>query len=512
MISGKPTEGWNDEFVIMATNTGGTTTKKCKLKIKAIKPKFTFKNPPAATYLEPYEAEAQLTGSQPITLEVKGLPKGLSYDYDSFDEVVKFYGTPTEGGKFSAKMTATNVQGKSSKSAKIVVNYPPEIQDITLPKAQTGKSYTVKFKAEGTKKITWSVADGELPEGLNLKASNGQLKGKPTKGGAYPFTIAATNSYGVDTKNIVLSVDITPPKITTNSLKKGKYNKAYSIKIKTKEGIPDSWDITGGLPAGITFNDGVFSGTPTEAFEQSIKVTAANEGGSDTKTYTLLIVADAPKITTSSLPNGTLGQAYSATLEATGTPPFTWRWSGYPAGAGLTLSKDTGEISGIPTQAGEFKITVTAENSAKIVTKKYKVEIVNPLAASNGTVQNVGESPEGRGSEGEGSEYEQGLNAEYYASTGELPEGFVIAAELGEVSADESGMYEFDVVLSDSTPAGAKMYWVANSEKPSEDDDIAEFFSEDGQEIDAVPESRKVSVSVWLNAGEIYRPVIAVKP
>ena len=72
-------------------------------------------------------------------------------------------------------------------------------------------------------------------------------------------------------------------------------------------------------------------------------------------------------------------------------------------------------------------------------------------------------------------------------------------------------MYDFEAELSESAPIGAKMYWLANSEKPSEDDAIAEFSGEDGQDIDAVPESRRVSVSAWLNAGVIYRPVIAVK-
>lgn len=510
-ITGKPTEGWNSSFIIMATNTGGTTSKTCKLKIKAIKPKFTFKNPPVATFKEPYTAEARLTGSQPIVLEVKGLPAGLSYDYDSFDEVVKIYGTPTVGGKFSVKMTATNVQGKGSKSAKIVVNYPPEIQDITLPKAYTGKSYTAKFKAEGTKKILWSVSSGDLPEGLTLKASNGQLKGKPTQGGIYSFYVVATNSYGVDAKSFDLSVDVTPPKISTNSLKKGKYNKAYSVKIKTKDGTPDAWDITGDLPAGITFKDGVFSGTPTEACEEKITVTASNEGGSSSKTYTLVIAADAPKVTTSSLPGGTVGQAYSAKLEATGTPPIVWRWSGYPAG--LTLDKDTGEISGTPTRAGTFKITVMAENSAKIVTKKYKVEITgNDNDDNDAAAENVGKLPEEFGLEENGALSEQGLLAEYYAANGELPEGFVIAAELGAVSVDVSVMYDFEAELSESAPVGAKMYWLANSESPSDDDAIAEFSGDDGQEIDCVPESRRVSVSAWLNAGVIYRPVIAVKP
>ncbi len=505
-ISGKPTEGWKGEIVIMASNYGWTTSKKCKLQIKAVKPKFTFKNPPAATFNEPYAAEATLIGSQPLVLDIKGLPAGLSYDYDSFDEVVKIYGTPTEGGKFTVKMTATNVQGKGTKSAKIVVNFPPSIQDFTLAEASTGKSYSYKFNADGTKKITWAVESGDLPAGLTLKASSGQLKGKPTEGGTFSFYIVATNSYGRDIRSADLVVNYTPPKISTNSLKKGKYNKAYSMKIKTKDGTPTSWTLTGDLPAGITFKDGLFSGTPTEAFTGTVYVTASNIGGSDTKSYTLVITADAPKVTTTSLPGGTVGQAYSAKLEATGTPPIVWRWSGAPTG--LTLSKDTGVITGTPTKAGTFKITVTAENSAKIVTKKYKVEITGN--DDDTVVDEAGALPEESGLDEDNAAVVQEL-AECYASTGELPEGFVIAAELGEVSADVSGLYDFDVTLSDESPEGARLYWIANSETPSDDDTIAEFFGMDGQEIDVVPENRKVTVSAWLNAGVIYRPVIAVK-
>ncbi|MBR0278616.1 MAG: hypothetical protein IJQ75_01375, partial [Synergistaceae bacterium] len=92
-----------------------------------------------------------------------------------------------------------------------------------------------------------------------------------------------------------------------------------------------------------------------------------------------------------------------------------------------------------------------------------------------------------------------------------VPEGYVIVAELGTVSRDEAGMYDFDVTLSDDVPEGAELSYIANSEKPSDDDEIAEFFDSTGNEITAVPEKRKISVSIWLNPDTIYHPVIAVK-
>lgn len=68
-------------------------------------------------------------------------------------------------------------------------------------------------------------------------------------------------------------------------------------------------------------------------------------------------------ITTTSLPNGTVGTAYSATLAATGgTPPYTWTESG-TLPAGLTLSS-SGTISGTPTAAGTSSFTIQVKDSA----------------------------------------------------------------------------------------------------------------------------------------------------
>jgi alpha-tubulin suppressor-like RCC1 family protein len=68
-----------------------------------------------------------------------------------------------------------------------------------------------------------------------------------------------------------------------------------------------------------------------------------------------------PSVTTTRLPSGTAGVAYTTTLTATGgTPPYLWTSAGLPAG--LTFSS-TGTISGAPTSAGASTVTVTVADT-----------------------------------------------------------------------------------------------------------------------------------------------------
>ena len=105
--------------------------------------------------------------------------------------------------------------------------------------------------------------------------------------------------------------------------------------------------------------------------------------------------AAAPSITTSSLPDGKVGEAYSQTLTATGTTPIKWSISGGALPDGLTLKETTGEISGTPTADGTAKFTVKAENSAGSDTKELSIAItkatpteftVTVTSGGNGTV------------------------------------------------------------------------------------------------------------------------------
>ena len=105
-------------------------------------------------------------------------------------------------------------------------------------------------------------------------------------------------------------------------------------------------------------------------------ITATTHDGLFTATCTVTVNAPdaAPSITTDTLPDGKVGEAYSQTLTATGTAPITWSIDG-GLPAGLSLNKDTGEISGTPTTAGTSTFTVKATNSAGSNTKELYITI-----------------------------------------------------------------------------------------------------------------------------------------
>lgn len=60
-------------------------------------------------------------------------------------------------------------------------------------------------------------------------------------------------------------------------------------------------------------------------------------------------------VTTTPLPAGTRGQAYTTTLQATGgRPPYVWSVVAGALPAGLALTPATGQLGGTPTTAGEI--------------------------------------------------------------------------------------------------------------------------------------------------------------
>lgn len=135
-----------------------------------------------------------------------------------------------------------------------------------------------------------------------------------------------------------------------------------------------------GLQSG-TASNGIYSGsatiTPTAEGTYTYALTC---GGVESGFATLTVGAVQPlTISTSALPAGTQGTAYSQTLTASGgVAPYTWSVSNGSLPAGLTLNASTGVIAGTPTTSGSSTFTVKAqdaENPSQSATANLSIAI-----------------------------------------------------------------------------------------------------------------------------------------
>ena len=169
-------------------------------------------------------------------------------------------------------------------------------------------------------------------------------------------------------------------KAVTLDLDGGKLgNSSEDIQIIVKSGESFAAPASDGLtrPDGNSDNYFKWLGSDGELYEPGDNVSAD---------VTKLTAQFAPSshsvtITTDTLPDGKVGEAYSQILTATGTTPIKWSISGGALPDDLSLNKDTGKISGTPTADGTAKFTVTAENSVGSDTKELSITITKAPAA-----------------------------------------------------------------------------------------------------------------------------------
>lgn len=72
---------------------------------------------------------------------------------------------------------------------------PPVIVTNNLPKAVLRHSYEHKLESKGgTPPLSWAVATGELPPGLELHSNSGVISGSPTSAGTFYFTVRVADA------------------------------------------------------------------------------------------------------------------------------------------------------------------------------------------------------------------------------------------------------------------------------------------------------------------------------
>ena len=185
-------------------------------------------------------------------------------------------------------------------------------------------------------------------------------------------------------RNLRVGDLLTPPVIKTNTLPHAVVNTPYSATVETVDGRPGLFAAVG-LPAGLAIDSqtGTIAGTPTATGTTEFTVYFRDPDGLTTSkelTITVDSSAAAPVISTTSLPNGEVAAAYSATLTTVGNVAGTWLRTAGNLPAGLALNSATGVISGSPTAVGTsgFTVRFTATNG-QTATKSLTIQILQAV-------------------------------------------------------------------------------------------------------------------------------------
>lgn len=324
------------------------------------------------------------------------------------------------------------------------------ITTASLLGCQVGVPYSSSLTAlGGTTPYTWTLTSGTLPGGLAFNSSTGLISGTPTTAvNTTPLTFKVTDSGSpAQTANVSLTLTIASPSlaITTSSLPGGQVGVGYSSSLMASGGTtPYTWTLASGtLPTGLTLNSstGVISGTPGTALASTLLGLKVTDVSSPVKTasvsLTLTIAPANLTITTSSLPNGQVGTAYSQTLIASGgTTPYTWTLTSGTLPSGLTLNSSSGLITGTPTTAASsagltFKLT---DASSPVKTASVSLTLTISPAALGITTSSLAGGQVGMA-------YSQTLTASggatpysWALTSGTLPSGLTLNSSTGLIS------------------------------------------------------------------------------
>jgi hypothetical protein len=183
------------------------------------------------------------------------------------------------------------------------------------------------------------------------------------------FTVlVSTTATGLTASNFSVRVMATGSPTCTISLSPaspGPYTVGQNPTIAASESScsGSGWTMSG-FPAGESINSstGAITGALTTA---GTSASATVSFGGTAGTPVSITVNAAPSITTASLPAGTVGTAYSATIAATsGTAPLSWSATGLPSP--LSINSSTGVISGTPSAASSSSVTITVTDANSI--------------------------------------------------------------------------------------------------------------------------------------------------
>ena len=381
VIAGTPTVNMTlTLYTVWANNSGGSSSH--QLNITVLEPIATLDyNPENMTLVRGTQMADMvpiLSGGMVEHWAIHpALPGGLLFDNGSVS------GTPTVNLTTTMfTVWANNTGGSVSHSINLTVlepsgdlSYVP--QNLTLTRGVAMVALSPAYSGGAVE--DWSIHPA-LPAGLNF--ASGVISGTPTVNMTrLMYTVWANNSGGVAsaTINITIVEPVVDLLYSPDNLTLMRDTTMSVLTPSVSGGSVETWALVGVLPNGLSFSNGVFSGTPLANMTQTQYLVYANTtGGSATAWVNITVLEPAVNLSYNPYNLTLIRNETMTTLSPTVSGGSVGIWSITPAlPSGLTF--DNGVISGTPeVNMTTTMFTVWANTSGGASSTTVNITILEP--------------------------------------------------------------------------------------------------------------------------------------
>jgi large repetitive protein len=298
-----------------------------------------------------------------------GTGQNMTFSDSSFSTGNVFTTNGVDGGKANIGITSVSSVGVPNS----VLNLTFGVQPGTSLSTSDARCLLTGFDAANSPgPAQFGQAGPQLPAGSTtpLVAASGGFITQPNTTAAITPPAAAFVSLQADKAPVAADATATIDRNTSNTTTltlPATDTDATPVTSCAQVGSPSDPRLTVSIsnsptPCVATLTDSGQASGPGGTVTFQYNATDTANLVSNTATVTVTIVPKPPvAISTTSLPDGTIGVPYSATLTATGgTTPYTWSATGLPAGLNISSA---GVISGTPTVSGDFSVVATVTDS-----------------------------------------------------------------------------------------------------------------------------------------------------
>ena len=385
--------------IIVEDSEGRMTSKVFQIQVVPISSFHTSQELNSAIINQPFAFQIVAKGGlKPYDFSYEGsFPTGLTLSDAGY-----ISGVPTREGAFSFMVYCSDKSGQEiSKNYTMKIVQPLVITTQVLYDGIYDKIYNMKLSAEGGYgQIHWGT-NSSLPTGMSMDQDSGVFSGIPLMPGKKDICFVVTDEDGhTDYHTYTFHVSQVL-KIQNIQLPNALIGKPYReiISVDEPNGKPPyTFEITGKLPSGLTFEDGIISGTPdgpeeTTQIEITVKDSTYPEPQTDNQLITINVVDKLTILNSTFIQTVRVNEPLTRTLSENDlifnsggsfASPFYWELveGALPQGTNF-IPQPNGNgaaITGIPKVPGDFffalRVTDSDGNTAE---KKFYWRILADL-------------------------------------------------------------------------------------------------------------------------------------